>query len=995
MNLKSTIITSITVVTLVATISYLNLSKSTKESAYTPIDYKNSDLYSGPEKVNAYLNMLRGNPQTGVVDPNDYLLAQQQAQKLSAKKNKAALGMVWEQMGPDNVGGRGRAILVDRNNPNTIYAGSVAGGLFVSHNNGNTWTEINRLADNNAISCITQTTNGRIFFGTGSTFESMDGTGLGSPGFPGNGVYEYVPSTQTVVPILVNNVIPVNSTTGSLVKVNAIGARGNRLYLGLKQGTGLVYADPDGNGIYPSTLSGWTNPVIIPNSPNLPENSEVQDIDVATDGSMLVCYSGKIYTSPDGSPNSFSRTLVNGGNRISGAIAPSDPNVMYIVSTNAAQVLNIGTTSNPRGLEVSLDKGATWTTVVPGGVPSIDPFVQLSGTGGQGGWDQAIGVDPSNPDRVLIGGIQFYEFQLNRSQSPLGGNWFRAAVLNEFATPFYIHADNHSMFWKDANTVFVIGDGGVFRSTDGGASWLHMNLGFNVTTFFHVATASNGMFMGGAQDNGTQLFDFGQMGSISPKGTVEIQGGDGFAVEFSDFGGGIAFASSQNGAVMRYSAQNPGQGGGQFFDSELLAWTQYPFNTKFRLWESVNDPLSIDSINITFQDTTTLPAGTAIVYQSLTNSEDLYYTPTVTTTYFPGDTLKLQDYYQSRFAFYIGGGHVHLTKDATRLNASNFDWHRVATGIGEAVALEFSPDGNHLYIGNTFGQIYRVSGLATGNTDDNLDVRTTGTLLTTKTLIASGLGGVVTGISIDPNNGENMIATVGNYGVTNHVYRSTTAESATSTGGVTAIQGPTNPSTNGFLPRMPVYDAEIDMNDPNIVLIGTDFGVWATSNAFSAASGNLVEWYSENANGMAHVPTFEIKQQYKNPGLAFGNATNSQMYYLGTHGRGFYRSGSRIINTVGVDEIKTNMNQFDATLGLYPNPISNNGTIDINLNSQTKAVIKVYNLSGAIVKIIDLGTLVKGKHKIAFNAAELSTGTYIMVLDGGNVQKVTKFIVNR
>jgi len=173
MNLKSTIITSITVVTLVATISYLNLSKSTKESAYTPIDYKNSDLYSGPEKVNAYLNMLRGNPQTGVVDPNDYLLAQQQAQKLSAKKNKAALGMVWEQMGPDNVGGRGRAILVDRNNPNTIYAGSVAGGLFVSHNNGNTWTEINRLADNNAISCITQTTNGRIFFGTGSTFESF------------------------------------------------------------------------------------------------------------------------------------------------------------------------------------------------------------------------------------------------------------------------------------------------------------------------------------------------------------------------------------------------------------------------------------------------------------------------------------------------------------------------------------------------------------------------------------------------------------------------------------------------------------------------------------------------------------------------------------------------------------------------------------------------------------------------------------------------------
>ena len=135
-------------------------------------------------------------------------------------------------------------------------------------------------------------------------------------------------------------------------------------------------------------------------------------------------------------------------------------------------------------------------------------------------------------------------------------------------------------------------------------------------------------------------------------------------------------------------------------------------------------------MNVVFQDTTTLTAGQQIVYQSLTNSEDLYYTPTTTTTYFPGDTLKLQDYYQSRFAFYIGGGHVHLTKDATRLNASSNDWHRVATGIGTAVALEFSPDGNHLYIGNTNGQVYRISGLALGNTDAQLDVRNTATLIT-------------------------------------------------------------------------------------------------------------------------------------------------------------------------------------------------------------------------------------------------------------------------
>src|SRR5690606_16437770 len=188
--------------------------------------------------------------------------------------------------------------------------------------------------------------------------------------------------------------------------------------------------------------------------------------------------------------------------------------------------------------------------------------------------------------------------------------------------------------------------------------------------------------------------------------------------------------------------------------------------------------LSIDSVDVVFQDTTTLNAGNTIVYQSLTNSEDLYYTPNSTITYFPNDTLRLQDYYQSRFAFYVGNGLIYMTKDATRLNASNNDWHQIANGVGGVIAMEFSPDGNHLFIGNSGGQVYRISDLALGNTDAELDVRNPSTLVTTKTLIASGLGGPVTGIAIDPNNGENLIATVGGYGVNNHVYRTTTAISS-------------------------------------------------------------------------------------------------------------------------------------------------------------------------------------------------------------------------
>ena len=121
------------------------------------------------------------------------------------------------------------------------------------------------------------------------------------------------------------------------------------------------------------------------------------------------------------------------------------------------------------------------------------------------------------------------------------------------------------------------------------------------------------------------------------------------------------------------------------------------------------------------------------------------------------------------------------------------------------------------------------------------------------------------------------------------------------------------------------------------------------------------------------------------------------MLYLGTHGGGFYTSSSLVDpNVVGVNEQQNVVtNEFKATLGLYPNPISYNGTIDIALSSSTRSVIKVFNLNGAIVKTIDLGTLPKGKHLINFDASDLSVGTYIMALDGDKVQKVTKFIVNR
>ena len=90
-------------------------------------------------EANEYINSLYVNPLTGKVEPADYAAAYQQALTMS---NAKAASFTFEEDGPDNVGGRTRAIIVDPNNDFTVYAGSVDGGIYKSVNGGNNWNRL-------------------------------------------------------------------------------------------------------------------------------------------------------------------------------------------------------------------------------------------------------------------------------------------------------------------------------------------------------------------------------------------------------------------------------------------------------------------------------------------------------------------------------------------------------------------------------------------------------------------------------------------------------------------------------------------------------------------------------------------------------------------------------------------------------------------------------------------------------------------------------------
>ena len=87
-------------------------------------------------QANEYLNSLYVNTLTGKVEPADYDAAYQQALTMN---NQKAAAFTFEEDGPDNIGGRTRAIIVDPNNDFIVYAGAVNGGVYKSVNGGNNW----------------------------------------------------------------------------------------------------------------------------------------------------------------------------------------------------------------------------------------------------------------------------------------------------------------------------------------------------------------------------------------------------------------------------------------------------------------------------------------------------------------------------------------------------------------------------------------------------------------------------------------------------------------------------------------------------------------------------------------------------------------------------------------------------------------------------------------------------------------------------------------
>lgn len=948
---------------------------------YVPRNEKAADRKAqGAKGAAEWLFNMRKNPLTGTVDYADVLKAQEQVNyfdKLAAGSRPAGPSLVWQELGPDNVGGRTRAFLIDKDNKNLLFAGGVGGGLWKSTDAGASWHKYRDTLANIAVSAICQASNGDVYFGTGEGMYYLLGSGSG--GLIGGGIWKSTDRGNTFTRL--SSTVPnnINSPTTEWAAVNRLAAHPTN--------SSIIFAATD-RGVRISKDGGttWSNPVTTSVGGTSPVTGQASDVDVASDGSVIAAINGRGYFSPSGDLSTWYSVSTGGTNelpasglsRIEFAFSPDDSKYIYASAANATGRLN--------NIYLSIDKGESWTIIGPGGTLAFEPFSANS----QGDYDNAIAVVPGNKHKVVLGGVELWSWQANSpATNPTTGQWTRIAVEQPDApqNPYYVHADKHYIAFQDANTFYVATDGGIFKTIDGGQSFINSNKNYNVTQFYTVAYKHNGMspsgavgniVMGGTQDNGTRYIN--ALGNTEMT-SEEVFGGDGGYCEFSELNPKAMFSTIYYGGAFRSATDGNSMTG--FYNPRITAITGDPgqasFVTPIALWESPRDIESPDSV--WYVVPSSVAAGANLSIPSLINPNTISYTTPVALS--AGDSIKVQDYFQSKFVVGLNSA-VFLTRQALDFTTEPA-WIKVAgtksvpsplTGIVQT--MTWASNGDILYVGTEAGRVYRLANLRAALDSANSDVDINKTTVEC-TQIAIFSGRCVTGIAVDPNDEGRVVVTLGNYGSTQYIWYSSTADVAPASTGTSNFVNKTGSS----LPTMPVYSATFDAWNPNSVIIGTEFGIYGTDNITAGS----VSWDHINpAQNAPNTAVFMVRQQQ----LPTWRANNSRTFYAATHGRGLWKSAS-LPAPVGVEE-KAMQQNLKASVVVTPNPVTEKALVAFTLAKAGDVTLKVYDLRGKLVKTVARKSQA-GVVQIEIASEELNAGTYIVSIEAGAQTGTTKFVV--
>jgi trimeric autotransporter adhesin len=451
----------------------------------------------------------------------------------------------WVERGPNNVGGRVRTLLFAPGSTTKVFAGGVAGGLWVNNDitsAASQWQLVNGVPGNLAVSCITVDPNNTniMYLGTGEvyTWGAVNGNGVYKSIDGGqNWINIFGAATATVANniVYIQDIVAWNNPTTNQTEVffgcdamyyseevtQASGGTATYTYLG-SNAIGL-YRCTDGVNfarIDQASLKNASNRFYAPNK-----------FTIGSDGKLWMgskynyiygTAGGMVFSTTNGGTWTNVRNLGNNG-RVEIVASKQTPNKLYVLLQNRSGAGDLAQ------FAVTTDGFATAPTyrTIPDDVDTGIPANDF--TRGQNFYDLLIGIDPNNDDTLIIGGIDLFKTTnggVNFTQISKWSNNNNLAALN---VPV-VHADHHCIAFANSSRLVMGNDGGVFYSNTGAVgatSIASRNNGLNITQFYKAAinqTGANQKLLAGAQDNGSQFID---NAPGIPAASASVSGGDG------------------------------------------------------------------------------------------------------------------------------------------------------------------------------------------------------------------------------------------------------------------------------------------------------------------------------------------------------------------------------------------------------------------------------------------------------------------------------------
>lgn len=850
----------------------------------------------------------------------------------------------WSFAGPNNVGGRTRALAVDVRNSNTILAGGVSGGIWKSTNNGGTWTFKSDLTQVLSISYLVQDTRAGhedTWYASTGEFTGNSASQFGAA-FRGAGIFKSTDNGETwnLLPKIDDVTIwddPLDYI--SKIQVSPV--------------TGSIFISSNGYGIFKSTDGGNTF------SPSLESDARYVEIDVASNGNIVATLSedgvssnvvsGVYYSQNDGSmwndvtPGTW--PVGTGYKRSVIDFAPSNENIVYIlteVSDNNGdhRFHKINLSNN-----TSEDRSANLPAFTNG------PYTS------QGSYDMLLAVKPDDENFVLIGGTSLYR-SINGFGSPLNDN--ESSYPNEPIKNSWIggydnndgngsytesHADIHSFAFdpNDPKKVWIGHDGGLkYTSNITGlygvdftaTMWGLKNRDYNVTQVYHIAikeTANDGKFLIGTQDNGTPYFTFtnGVKSYLNP----DVSSGDG-AVSY--LGNDFAYVSTQFGSMLKL--------GYNFNGSVVNIWDgaaatefyafMHPANATGQLF---TNPYAVDPNN----ENIMYYASGNVMWRSITLNE-------------------------------VERGGSFATPNSAGWNT--VDHLEQPAGIKySAMTFSKAPGEHRIYFAasdydnsTASPKIYRLDNANSTPVPNAVDIS-----------IPDITGFAwIHDIAVNPNNSNEVIVVATNYNIIG-LYHSTDAGATW-----TAIEGNL---ADGLTPgdgKGPSLRSAVILPVGNTTryLIGTSAGLYSALHL----NGNATVWNQEGADVIGNVVVESMASR-----------TADNYVAIGTHGRGVFVGTAKAV--VGVKQLDELPADYSLSQN-YPNPFNPSTKIRYSVPMASNVSLKIYNSNGEEVaeilnKYLPAGTFEADWDGTNRSGIKVASGIYFYTLRAGDFVQTKKMVM--